>query len=66
MKNPLTTIAGIAGLVVTLGAAANLLLDGDPKTMPDWNAVGVSITTSLGLIFAADGRRKPNGDEPPK
>jgi CheY-like chemotaxis protein len=57
MRNPLTTIAGIVSIVVSVGAIMDAYMDGDPKTMPAWAQHAPSIATGIGLIFALDARR---------
>lgn len=42
----------IAALVTIIGPMAKLLLDGDPKTNPDWNTSIPLILAALGVLFA--------------
>jgi len=54
MKSWQTTATGVLAIVVAIGGAVQLLLDGDAVTNPDWNAVAVAVTAGIGLIFARD------------
>ena len=58
MNQPLTTVAGLVGVICTLGDAINLYFDGNPATLPNWMEVGAQLSVSLGLIFACDAPRK--------
>ncbi len=59
-----TTLMGITVLIGSLGKllaavslAATALLDGDPSTVADWEAVSaafVAVSIGFGLIFARD------------
>ncbi len=49
-----TTSAGIAAILVAVGAALTALTDSDPVTVPDWGAVVAAVIAGIGLIFARD------------
>lgn len=49
-----TTSAGIAAILVAVGAALTSLTDSDPVTVPDWGAVVAAVIAGIGLIFARD------------
>ena len=60
-KSLKTTISGVAALLAAVGIAVVALVDGDPGTKPDLNAVlialtalGVGIPTWLVGFFARD------------
>ena len=55
LKNVKTTIAAVAGFIGILGANVKAMLDGDPSTVADWDALFIAIPILLGLIFAKDG-----------
>ncbi len=59
--NPLTTAAGIIGIVTTLGGVIDKYTDSDPATKPNWSDVGAQLSLSIGLIFAKDRERKEKG-----
>lgn len=52
-----TTASGVLAIVVALGSAVLLLLDGDAATNPDWNAVIAAVLAGIGLILARDNSR---------
>ena len=54
-KSIKTTVVGVLAVLMAVLGAAQLLLDGDPATSPDWNAVGAAIMAGVGLILARDG-----------
>lgn len=54
VKSWRTTAAAVAGLLVLLGNAATALLDSDPATMPNWDAIFVMGAPLVGLLFARD------------
>ena len=62
IKSWRTTILGIAALVSAVGLLASTLtaqLDGDPATVPNWDAAWTVIAAALsglGLIFARDNK----------
>jgi hypothetical protein len=51
-----TTTAGIAAIVVAIGAAVGALFDADPLTLPDWGAVAAAIMAGIGLLAARDNK----------
>jgi len=51
-----TTSAGIAAILVAVGAALTALTDSDPVTVPDWGAVVAAVIAGIGLLFARDAR----------
>lgn len=48
-----TTTAGVIALAVLLLNAAAAVLDDDPKTQPDFDAIGVA-ALAVGTMFARD------------
>jgi len=55
----------VVAIVVAIGGAINLLADGNPATMPDWNAVAGQMAVGLGLMFSQDHKKeKQEGDQP--
>ena len=54
MKSWKTTTLGILTLVGAAVAAAKALLDNDPTTVPNWEAVITAATAGFGLLFARD------------
>jgi len=48
-----TTTSGIIALIALICNAAVAMLDDDPETMPDWNAVAVA-AVAVGTLFARD------------
>lgn len=49
-----TTIAGVIAFAIIALQAAQLLLDGDPNTNPDWNLVVAEAMIMIGLLTARD------------
>jgi len=49
-----TTAGGISAILAAIAGAANLMLDNNPATNPDWSVVIAAVTTGFGLIFARD------------
>ena len=49
-----TTSAGIAAILVAVGAALKALTDNDPATVPDIGACIAAIMAGVGLILAKD------------
>ncbi|HOR26868.1 MAG TPA: hypothetical protein PLG73_02470 [Candidatus Sumerlaeota bacterium] len=54
MKSLKTTVLGICTILAALALAGKALLDGDPSTAPDIEALSVAITSGIGLIVARD------------
>lgn len=54
-KNWKTSGAGIAAILVAVGAALTAMTDGNDLTNPDWAAVLAAAIAGIGLIFARDG-----------
>lgn len=50
-----TTTAGVIGFLVVALQAAQMLLDGDATTNPDWNLVAVAFMAMVTAITAKDG-----------
>ena len=51
-----TTVLGLAALLVTTGTAVRAFVDGEPGTIPDWQAVTIAAAafiSSLSLIIGA-------------
>ena len=55
MKSWKTTVAGIATILGALAAFAKAYFDGDPSTIPNFEATYVAITVGVGLLLAKDG-----------
>lgn len=49
-----TTGSGIAAIIAAVASAAQLLLDNNNLTNPDWSATIAAVTAGFGLIFARD------------
>lgn len=56
MKSWRTTLFGAGGLTSVLVPALNALLDGDPATVPNWEAVIPVAIMAIGLFFARDNK----------
>jgi hypothetical protein len=56
VKSWKTTVFGICSILVALGGAVKLLVDGDPATNPDWTAVLAAVAAGIGLIAARDNK----------
>jgi hypothetical protein len=54
MKDWKTTSAGIAAILVAVGAALKALADNDPNTVPDIGACIAAVMAGIGLILAKD------------
>lgn len=52
-----TTGAGIAAIIVAVGAALTALTDNDPLTIPDWGSLIAAVMAGIGLIFAKDNKK---------
>jgi hypothetical protein len=50
-----TSIGALGLIIVALGNALPLLLDGNPNTSPDWNLLIPELMAAFALLFAADG-----------
>ena len=48
-----TTTSGIVALLALVLSSAAAMLDDDPETNPDWNAVAVA-AVAVGTLFARD------------
>jgi len=51
-----TTGAGIAAILVAVGAALTAFTDNDPATVPDYAALLAACLAGIGLIFAKDNK----------
>lgn len=64
------TILGILTIVGALVSAAIPLLDGDPATMPNWEATFVAISAGIGMVLGkgaqSTGGTVPETDEATK
>lgn len=58
MNSTRTTIAGIAAILAAVFSAASAILDGDPGTVPAWEAVAAAITAGVGLMLARDNDKR--------
>jgi hypothetical protein len=56
MKNWRTTVFGASIIVYAIAGVAKALLDGDPSTNPDFNAVLVEVLSGIGFLFAKDAK----------
>ena len=54
MKSWKTTTAGACTIIGAIAGAIAMLVDGDPKTNPQWELVAAAIATGFGLLFARD------------
>lgn len=54
MMNWKTTVSGLIGALVVVGAEVQKFLDNDAATQPDWNVVIGAVVLALGLFFARD------------
>lgn len=45
------TILGVLTILGALSAAAIALLDGNPATMPNWEATFVAVSAGIGMIL---------------
>ena len=54
MNNKNTTLAGIAAILVAVGAVLTALFDGNDATLPDYTAAIAAVIAGVGLIFAKD------------
>lgn len=54
MSSNKTTIAAIITFITILGSAALTLLDDDPKTNPNYDALLAAGAAATGLLFARD------------
>jgi CheY-like chemotaxis protein len=63
-RNWKTSGAGIAQILIGLGAVLDKYLDGNPTTMPDWAIAGALIAGGIGHLFAADASKKQKSEEP--
>lgn len=52
-----TTGAGVAAIIVAVGAALTALTDNDPMTVPDWGSLIAAVMAGIGLIFAKDNKK---------
>jgi hypothetical protein len=52
-----TTGAGVAAIIVAVGAALTALTDSDPLTVPDWGSLIAALMAGIGLIFAKDNKK---------
>jgi hypothetical protein len=51
-----TTGAGIAAILVAVGAALTAFTDNDPATVPDYASLLAACLAGIGLIFAKDNK----------
>jgi hypothetical protein len=56
MKSWRTSTSGILAIVVAVGTAVQLLIDGNPATNPDWGTVGAAVLAGVGLLTARDNK----------
>jgi uncharacterized membrane protein YhiD involved in acid resistance len=52
-----TTGAGIAAILVAVGACLTALTDNNPVTVPDWGSLAAAVLAGVGLIFAKDNKK---------
>jgi len=53
-----TTASGVSAIIAAVAGAAQLMLDNNPATNPDWTAVIAAVTAGFGLIFARDNDKR--------
>ncbi len=56
MKSWRTTVTGILTILVAVAAAGKAFFDGDPSTVPNWEAVIAAVIAGVGLISARDNK----------
>ena len=49
-----TTAAGIGAILIASGTLIQAIFDGNPATVPNYEAVIASLIAGIGLIFARD------------
>ena len=54
-----TSLAAIFLALTTLFSAAHAMVDGDPATNPDWQAVSIQLAAAYGLWKARDDHGGP-------
>ena len=54
MNNKNTTFAGVAAILLAVGAVLKAYFDGDPATVPDFATAITAVIAGIGLIFAKD------------
>lgn len=54
LMNWKTTLSGVIGALVLIGAEVQKFLDGVETTQPDWNVVIGAVVVAVGLFFARD------------
>jgi len=54
MENYKTTLLGIASILIAIGTFLKAAFDGDPSTVPDYEATFMAVTLGVGLISAKD------------
>lgn len=53
-----TTASGVSAIIAAVAGAAQLMLDNNPATNPDWTAVIAAVTAGFGLVFARDNDKR--------
>lgn len=53
-----TTASGVSAIIAAVAGAAQLMLDNNPSTNPDWTAVIAAVTAGFGLVFARDNDKR--------
>jgi divalent metal cation (Fe/Co/Zn/Cd) transporter len=66
MKNWRTTLLGLFSIASVIMSAVQLMIDGDPKTNPDWNLVFAQCSAGVGLILAREQREHEKEHTQPK
>jgi hypothetical protein len=51
-----TSLAGLAAIMVAVGAAVKAFTDNDPLTVPDIGACVAAVIAGIGLILARDNK----------
>ena len=54
IKSPRTTAGALSTLALVGAYVAQVLMDGDPSTSPEWLLVMPLVVTSVSLLFARD------------
>jgi hypothetical protein len=49
-----TTLAGLGAILVAAGSLVQAIFDGDPSTVPNYEATIAAVIAGVGLLFARD------------
>lgn len=56
LKSWRTTTTGVLAIIAAIVSAAQMLIDGNPATNPDWSAVAAAVIAGIGLVTARDNK----------